>query len=228
MRRLTLVVSIAVLAAACAPGGAPTKTFPATGKTQATLIFNTGEAPAGALDYLAEGLAERGIAVTLASGRAWTAAATKAMTPDACTQVGGFGDSVSDVIRFADAHYAKGVDNAVLVAGLIDAKGNYVRSPVFASTIFAAEDPATPKATIDKAYTYYPGYGSYTVLAGARRQDLLGAPPASASPQDVRVQLLDTVEYEVVSRCRKRLDRMEQAAQRKAWDDAQKKGTPAP
>ncbi|MBY0422598.1 MAG: hypothetical protein K2Q06_09860 [Parvularculaceae bacterium] len=223
MRRLPPVLLTAALASACAPQAAPNKTFPATGETKATLIFNTGEAPAGALDYLGKGLSERGVAVTFASGSAWTSAAARAMTPDACTQIGGFGDAVTEVARFAAANVDKGVDNALLVGGLIDNKENFLRSTVMASTVFAAKDPKTPQTVIDAAWNYYPGYSSYTVMKDASRADLLGPVPAGAAPDGARAQLVDIAEYEIISRCRKRLDRIEQAAQRKAWDEAQEK-----
>ncbi len=217
MNGLKSAILLAASAAACAPQGADMKIFPASGEKTATLIFNTGEAPAGALDYFAKGLSERGIAVTLASGRAWSAAAAAAMSPDACTQVGGFGEAVTEVAHFADKNFDKGVDNALLVAGRIEAEDAVVRSPVMASAIFAAKDPATPQTYIDKAYEAFPGYSSYTVMNDTSRDDLLGA--AADGP---RAELIDIAEYEILHRCDKRLDRIEQAAQRKAWDDAQK------
>lgn len=223
VKRWSFLFLSSSLLVSCAPAGAPPKVFAAKGEKRAVLIFNPGEAPAGALDYLGEGLAARGVTVTFASGAAWRSAADRAMTPSACTQVGGFGKSVTEVARYAVANFDKGVDNALLVGGLIDKGRSFVRSPVLVSNVFAAKDPETPKAVIDTAYTWYPGYSSYTTLTEATRRDFLGPVPASAPSSDPRAQLLDIAEYEVLSRCSKRLDRIEQAAQRKAWDEAQKK-----
>lgn len=222
MTRLFLHGVAAAALVACTPA-APPKSYPAETEGKAVLVFNTGDAPAGAFDSFGAALAKRGVSVVLATGRTWRSEATKAMSPASCTQVGGYGAAVDPVAAFAVANFNKGVDNALLIGGLIGTGRNFLRSPVAVSNVIADKDPATPQSAVSLALTRYPDLSSWTTFNDADR----GAFFATATPEQ-REALVNVAEYEILQRCRKRIDRIQQAAQQKEWDEARKQAKAAP
>ena len=215
LQRTASIVALSAFVASCAPAGAPPRHFPATGNSAATLVFDLGDAPAGAFDYIGERLASDGVSVTFASGAAWKKAAIRAMSDDTCMLFGAYGAAAPRVAALAQEQGSADVDGMLLIGGLVGPRQNLNRAGFPSAHILAGADASTKADAVTAAQARSTDPASFSVIEGVDNQAFLNGDAAR------RKEIADFAAYDVRWMCGKRIERAEKMEELRRWEESQ-------